>query len=91
MFKGLKSNISFQPIDYEKVKFFNLTVYVQDNNPDHKDVAYIEVQVEDYNDNAPKFVPKVKTRKMSENVPEYTSLWTCSASDKDSGVNAEFE
>lgn len=57
----------------------------------HQDKAYIEVQVEDYNDNAPEFFPKVKTIRMTENVPEYTSLWNCSASDADSGVNADFE
>ena len=78
-----------QPVDYEDVKFFNLTVRVKDGK--HEDQAYIEVFVEDYNDNAPEFDPKVKTNHTFENVPEYTSLWNCSATDADSGLNAEFE
>jgi len=32
-----------QAVDYESVRFFNLTVYVQDSNPQHRDEAYIEV------------------------------------------------
>lgn len=81
---------SLQEVDYEKDKFFNLTVFVQDSNPDHRDMAYIEVTVEDYNDNAPEFDQKVQTISHKENIPEGTSLWNCSASDKDDGANAEF-
>lgn len=66
---------------------------VKDNEPTglHKDTAYIEVTVEDYNDNAPEFRPKVKTIRHKENLPEGTVLWQCTATDKDDGVNAEFE
>ncbi|KAL4234097.1 hypothetical protein ACF0H5_005750 [Mactra antiquata] len=81
----------YREIDYEKIKFFNLTVYVQDSKPEHRDTAYIEVTVEDYNDNPPEFNPKVKTIRKRENIPEGTSLWKCTATDKDDGMNAMFE
>ncbi|WAR12271.1 CADN-like protein, partial [Mya arenaria] len=81
----------FREVDYEKVRFFNLTVYVQDSDPSHRDVAYIEVTVEDYNDNAPVFDPKVMNIRHRENIPIGTSLWNCSATDKDDGINKDFQ
>ncbi|XP_060579771.1 LOW QUALITY PROTEIN: neural-cadherin-like [Ruditapes philippinarum] len=83
----------YNEVDYETIKFFNLTVIVKDNEPTglHKDTAYIEVTIEDYNDNAPEFTPKVKTIRHKENIPEGTLLWTCTATDKDDTINAEFE
>lgn len=83
----------YREIDYEQIKFFNLTVYVKDNEPTgkHVDKAFIEVTVEDYNDNAPEFETKVKTIQHKENIPEGTILWTFTATDKDDGKNAEFE
>ncbi|KAK3581134.1 hypothetical protein CHS0354_033929 [Potamilus streckersoni] len=83
----------FKAVDYEvpQQRFFNLTVYVQDPDPTHRDEAYIEIMVEDYNDNAPEFNPKVETIERDENILPDTLLWTCSASDPDSGINRDFE
>jgi len=50
-----------------------------------------QVTVEDYNDNAPVFHPVVKTLKKKENVPDGTSLWNCTATDDDTGINRQFE
>ncbi|KAL5021610.1 hypothetical protein ScPMuIL_000765 [Solemya velum] len=84
----------FTPVDYENPdqRKFNLTVTVSDSNEDHTDEAYIEINVEDYNDNAPLFDhPAGHSMTEDENVVPGTVLHQFTASDKDSGINAEFE
>ena len=82
----------FQPVDYDSMltPFFNLTVYVQDSNPGHTDQAYIEIDVSDYNDNAPVFLPNMHSFNMFENETVGTSLVKFRATDSDMGVNKEF-
>lgn len=81
-----------QPVDFDSLPnpVFNLTVYVQDIDATHVDTAYIEVQVTDYNDNAPVFMPNSKKVAIYENVTIGTTLHKFLASDKDIGINQQF-
>ncbi|KAK6174384.1 hypothetical protein SNE40_017672 [Patella caerulea] len=87
------SIVVYKRVDYENVneRQFNLTVTVQDNDPAHTDTAYVHVTVEDFNDNAPEFQPKTKTKTVDENVAIGTVLESFTATDADSGRNAEFK
>lgn len=83
-----------QKIDYENenTRSFNVTVSVDDvPSPAHKVLAYIEVTVEDFNDNAPKFEQESIQKTVFENIAVGTSLGSFSATDADSGINKEFE
>ncbi|KAK3086114.1 hypothetical protein FSP39_013724 [Pinctada imbricata] len=82
----------FKPVDYEDVRQrrFNLTVKARDNNPLHQDEAYVEIEVTDANDEAPRFTEPVKTVNFDENVAEKTLLYTFTARDNDSPPNNEF-
>lgn len=84
--------VVLQKPDFDSLKkpTFNLTVYVTDPNDMHRDVAYIEVNITDYNDNPPVFVPNVETVSIFENVTVSTSLAKFGATDKDSGLNRQF-
>ena len=84
---------SLQPVDYDSLSRqpFNLTVYVFDDNPDHKDEAYIELYVTDYNDNAPVFMPNMQSVSIFENVTKTTTLARFRATDSDSNENRLFE
>lgn len=80
-------------IDYDTIanSFFNLTVVVSDpKGSEHSDTAYIEVSVEDYNDNAPQFDDSYIMMRVPENIPVETSLAEYHAIDIDSGINKEF-
>lgn len=82
----------FQPVDFDSLPnpFFNLTIYVQDIDANHVDTAYIEVQVTDFNDNAPMFIPNSKKVSIFENVTIGTTLHKFTATDKDTGINQQF-
>ena len=71
--------------------FFNLTVTVQDSNSAHRDTAHILITVVDYNDNAPKFDPPIIKQTKKEDIPVDTYLATFTATDIDSGKNAQFQ
>ena len=80
-----------QPIDYddqnENQRRFNLTAYAEDINPgDNKEnraVTYIELIVEDYNDETPIFHPDKKNTTVPENVAIGTMLAQFNATDRD--------
>jgi len=81
-----------QSVDFDSMArpFFNVTVYVQDIDATHVDTAYIEVDVTDYNDNAPVFTPNSRKVTIFENVTVGTTLHKFSANDRDMGVNRLF-
>ena len=63
---------------------------MQDIDESHRDVAYIEVNITDYNDNPPVFVPNVQPVTIFENVTLSTSLARFRATDRDTGLNRQF-
>ncbi|ESO86530.1 hypothetical protein LOTGIDRAFT_167053 [Lottia gigantea] len=82
----------YKPVDYEdpSQRSFNLSVTVSDPDPSHTDTCYVEVTVEDFNDNAPQFDQASITVNVRENIAVGEKLATFSANDKDSGLNANF-
>jgi hypothetical protein len=72
---------------------FNLTVYVNDPIQDgtHRDTAFIEVRVTDFNDNPPEFQPPTHQVRVYENVKVGTSLARFKATDRDTGDNKKFQ
>ena len=87
------SCVCLQPVDYEVLyrPFFNITVYVRDSNMRHVDMAHIQIEVTDFNDNAPKFSPSTQKVIVPENVTIGTSLARFTATDVDMGINRKFE
>nr|KAG5696612.1 hypothetical protein BaRGS_034073 [Batillaria attramentaria] len=83
----------YQELDYENAdqRFFNLTVIVRDENPAHTASCYVEITVTDFNDNAPVIVPEDHSVSVKEDISPGTWLANFTASDKDSGINSEFE
>ncbi|KAK7483025.1 hypothetical protein BaRGS_00025688, partial [Batillaria attramentaria] len=83
----------YQELDYENAdqRFFNLTVIVRDENPSHTASCYVEITVTDFNDNAPVIVPEDHSVSVKEDISPGTWLANFTASDKDSGINSEFE
>jgi len=69
---------------------FNLTVYVEDPDTSHVDVAHVELRVTDANDNAPVFSPNQQRIPVYENVSVATTLYRFVVTDRDTGVNKQF-
>ncbi|XP_061620755.1 neural-cadherin [Phyllopteryx taeniolatus] len=77
-------------LDYEKhgEQRFNLTVKVEDL--DFSSLLHCAVEVDDYNDHAPVFIPHfLSLGPLSEDVPTGTSVAHLVASDSDSGQNRQ--
>ncbi|XP_036390924.1 neural-cadherin-like [Megalops cyprinoides] len=77
-------------LDYEKPseQRFNLTIKVEDL--DFSSTIYCVIEVEDYNDHAPIFIPHFYTLPpLPEDVPVGSSITKVVASDSDSGQNQE--
>ncbi|XP_077475964.1 neural-cadherin [Stigmatopora argus] len=77
-------------LDYERhgEQSFNLTVKVEDL--DFSSLLHCSVEVEDYNDHAPVFIPHfLALGPLSEDVPVGTSVARLLASDSDSGQNRQ--
>jgi len=81
-----------QPVDYDSLlnPTFNLTVYVEDTDTTHVDVAYIELTVTDANDNPPVFSPNQQRVTIYENVSVATTLLKFTVNDRDTGINKQF-
>jgi len=79
-------------VDYDSLlnPTFNLTVYVEDTDMTHVDVAYVELRVTDANDNAPVFSPNQQRITIYENVSVATTLFKFAVNDRDTGVNKQF-
>ncbi|KAK1161935.1 neural-cadherin-like [Acipenser oxyrinchus oxyrinchus] len=77
-------------LDYEKLneQRFNLTVKVEDL--DFSSVAHCIVEVEDYNDHVPVFIPQFyQLNPLPENAQIGTSIAKMTATDSDSGPNGQ--
>ena len=69
---------------------FNVTVYVEDPDTSHVDMAQVELRVTDANDNAPVFSPNQQRITVYENVSAATTLYRFAVTDRDTGVNKQF-
>jgi len=79
-------------VDYDSLvsATFNLTVYVEDIDMSHVDVAHVELRVTDSNDNPPVFSPNQQRVTVFENVSIATTLYRFVVTDRDTGVNKQF-
>ncbi|CAH1779064.1 unnamed protein product [Owenia fusiformis] len=80
-------------VDYEAMSshLLQYNIRVQDPNPSNSDTAVIHINITDINDNAPVFNPATISTTQSEDIPVGTTIATFSATDRDSGVNAQFD
>ncbi|TSK13169.1 Cadherin EGF LAG seven-pass G-type receptor 1 [Bagarius yarrelli] len=75
-------------IDYEDQASYTLAIIAHDNGiPQKSDTTYVEIIVEDANDNVPQFSREKYQGTVFEDAPQYTSVLQISASDRDSGSN----
>ncbi|KAL6459893.1 hypothetical protein MHYP_G00316520 [Metynnis hypsauchen] len=75
-------------IDYEDQASYTLAIIARDNGiPQKSDTTYVEIIVEDANDNAPQFGREKYQGTVFEDALPYTSVLQISASDRDSGSN----
>ncbi|XP_076860885.1 LOW QUALITY PROTEIN: cadherin EGF LAG seven-pass G-type receptor 1 [Brachyhypopomus gauderio] len=75
-------------LDYEDQTSYTLAIVAHDNGiPQKMDTTYVDISVEDANDNAPQFSQKTYHGKVFEDVSQHTSVLQVFASDRDSGSN----
>eukprot|EP00066_Takifugu_rubripes_P026394 XP_011615660.1 PREDICTED: cadherin EGF LAG seven-pass G-type receptor 1 [Takifugu rubripes] len=75
-------------IDYEDQASYTLAIIARDNGiPQKSDTTYVEIIVQDANDNTPQFLRDMYQGTVFEDAPVYTSVLQISASDRDSGTN----
>nr|XP_014351913.1 PREDICTED: cadherin EGF LAG seven-pass G-type receptor 2 [Latimeria chalumnae] len=75
-------------LDYEDQVSYTLAITAKDNGiPQKSDTTYLEILVNDVNDNAPQFVRDDYQGSVYEDVPTFTSVLQISATDRDSGLN----
>lgn len=75
-------------IDYEDQASYTLAIIARDNGiPQKSDTTYVEIVIDDANDNAPQFLRDIYQGSVLEDAPVYTSVLQISASDRDSGPN----
>ncbi|XP_058272722.1 cadherin EGF LAG seven-pass G-type receptor 1 isoform X1 [Hemibagrus wyckioides] len=75
-------------IDYEDQASYTLAIIAHDNGiPQKSDTTYVEIIVEDANDNVPQFNREKYQGTVYEDAPQFTSVLLISASDRDSGSN----
>lgn len=75
-------------LDYEDQVSYTLAITARDNGiPQKSDTTYLEILVNDVNDNAPRFLRDHYVGSVMEDVPLYTSVVQVSATDRDSGLN----
>ncbi|KAM5148803.1 cadherin EGF LAG seven-pass G-type receptor 3 [Mantella aurantiaca] len=79
-------------LDYEDQMTYTLAVVAKDNGiPEKSDTAYVEIIVNDVNDNAPQFINSQYHGIVSEDAPPFTSVLQISASDRDSHANGRVQ
>ncbi|XP_049642817.1 protocadherin gamma-B6 isoform X4 [Suncus etruscus] len=79
-----------KPLDREELQSHHLTLTALDGgDPPQSATARIEIVVRDTNDNPPVFSKKEYRVSVSEKLPPGSSVLQVTASDKDTGVNAE--
>uniref|UniRef100_A0A8D2J9S6 Cadherin EGF LAG seven-pass G-type receptor 2 n=1 Tax=Varanus komodoensis TaxID=61221 RepID=A0A8D2J9S6_VARKO len=75
-------------LDYEDQVSYTLAITARDNGiPQKSDTTYLEILVNDVNDNAPQFLRDSYQGSVYEDVPAFTSVLQVSATDRDSGLN----
>ncbi|KAJ8258826.1 hypothetical protein COCON_G00178380 [Conger conger] len=75
-------------LDYEDQVSYTLAITARDNGiPQKSDTTYLEILVNDVNDNSPQFLRDQYTGSVMEDVPVFTSVVQVSATDRDSGLN----
>ncbi|KAG6928014.1 cadherin EGF LAG seven-pass G-type receptor 2, partial [Chelydra serpentina] len=75
-------------LDYEDQVSYTLAITARDNGiPQKSDTTYLEILVNDVNDNAPQFLRDAYQGSVYEDVPAFTSVLQVSATDRDSGLN----
>ncbi|KAK2503507.1 hypothetical protein MC885_018237, partial [Smutsia gigantea] len=82
----------YVPLDYEDQVTYTLAITARDNGiPQKADTTYVEVMVNDVNDNAPQFVASHYTGLVSEDAPPFTSVLQISATDQDAHANGRVQ
>ncbi|XP_035376437.1 cadherin EGF LAG seven-pass G-type receptor 2 isoform X2 [Electrophorus electricus] len=75
-------------LDYEDQVSYTLAITARDNGiPQKSDTTYLEILVNDVNDNLPRFLRDRYLGSVMEDVPTFTSVVQVSATDRDSGLN----
>uniref|UniRef100_A0A3P9M048 Cadherin EGF LAG seven-pass G-type receptor 2 n=1 Tax=Oryzias latipes TaxID=8090 RepID=A0A3P9M048_ORYLA len=75
-------------LDYEDQLSYTLAITARDNGiPQKSDTTYLEILVNDVNDNSPRFLRDHYMGSVMEDVPVFTSVVQVSAIDRDSGLN----
>ncbi|XP_053723976.1 cadherin EGF LAG seven-pass G-type receptor 2 isoform X1 [Synchiropus splendidus] len=75
-------------LDYEDQVSYTLAITARDNGiPQKSDTTYLEILVNDVNDNSPRFLRDHYSGSVMEDVPVFTSVVQVSATDRDSGLN----
>ncbi|XP_027875467.1 cadherin EGF LAG seven-pass G-type receptor 1 isoform X3 [Xiphophorus couchianus] len=75
-------------IDYEHQASYTLAIIARDNGiPQKSDTTYVEIRIEDANDNAPIFNKDIYKGSVLEDAPIQTSVLQIVASDRDSDSN----
>ncbi|KAL2102521.1 hypothetical protein ACEWY4_001689 [Coilia grayii] len=75
-------------MDYEDLASYTLAIVARDNGiPQKSDTTYVEIIVQDANDNEPRFSRDKYQGSVFEDAPTFTSVLQISATDRDSGSN----
>ncbi|KAK5863270.1 hypothetical protein PBY51_000313 [Eleginops maclovinus] len=79
-------------LDYEDQMTYTLAITAKDNGiPQKADTTYVEVNVNDVNDNAPQFLSPRYQGTVSEDAPPFTSVLQISATDRDAHTNGRVQ
>uniref|UniRef100_A0A3P8VAA9 Cadherin EGF LAG seven-pass G-type receptor 3 n=1 Tax=Cynoglossus semilaevis TaxID=244447 RepID=A0A3P8VAA9_CYNSE len=79
-------------LDYEDQMTYTLAITAKDNGiPQKSDTTYVEVNVNDVNDNAPQFLSTRYQGTVSEDAPPFTSVLQISATDRDAHANGRVQ
>lgn len=79
-------------LDYEDMMTYTLAITAKDNGiPQKSDTTYVEVNVNDVNDNAPQFLSPRYQGTVSEDAPPFTSVLQISATDRDAHANGRVQ
>ncbi|KAK1801130.1 hypothetical protein P4O66_022831 [Electrophorus voltai] len=79
-------------LDYEDQMTYTLAITARDNGiPQKSDTTYVEVNVNDVNDNAPQFLSPHYQGGVSEDAPPFTSVLQISATDRDAHANGRVQ
>ncbi|XP_053423322.1 protocadherin beta-4 [Nycticebus coucang] len=90
IFKNFYTLVTERPLDREKRAEYNITITVSDlGTPRLTTEHSITVMVSDVNDNAPAFTQTTYTLFVGENNSPALHIGTISATDRDSGTNAQ--